>query len=94
MNRNRALLLAAAISTLCLFAKATVDYDHAANFAKYHTYSWISVDVQEPLWKDRVTNAVDGQLNAKGWHKVDSGGDAAISAVGANSYATNPGNLV
>ena len=83
MKRNHALLLAAAISGLCLFAKTTVDYDHAANFAKYHTYSWISVAVQEPLWKDRVTNAVDGQLNAKGWHKVVSGGDAAISAMGA-----------
>ncbi|MGD0326302.1 MAG: DUF4136 domain-containing protein [Terriglobia bacterium] len=83
MRKNGALLIAVAVSAICLFAKTVVDYDHAVNFAKYHTYSWISVDVQEPLWKDRVTNAVDGQLSAKGWRKVPSGGDAAVSAVGA-----------
>src|SRR5208282_2152160 len=52
-------------------------------FAKYHTYSWVAVNVQEPLWKDRVTNAIDEQLGAKGWRKVESGGDAAVLAVGA-----------
>ena len=83
MRKNRILLIAGAAAAVCLFAKTTVDYDHSVNFAKYHTYSWLSVNVQEPLWKDRVTNAIDAQLNAKGWRKVDSGGDAVISAVGA-----------
>ena len=41
------------------------------------------VNVQEPLWADRITSAVDSQLTAKGWQKVASGGDAAVSAVGA-----------
>jgi len=45
--------------------------------------AWIGVNVQEPLWNDRVTKAIDNQLTAKGWRKVDSGGDASISAVGA-----------
>lgn len=71
------------IFAVCAFAKTTVDYDHSVNFGKYHTYSWIGVNVQEPLWNDRITRAVDGQLTAKGWTKVASGGDASISAVGA-----------
>ena len=41
------------------------------------------MNVQEPLWQDRVTKAIDNQLTAKGWRKVDSGGDASISAVGS-----------
>jgi hypothetical protein len=66
-----------------LFAGAMVDYDHSVNFGKYHTYSWITVSVQEPLWQDRVKNAIDNQLIAKGWQRVDSGGDASVSAFGS-----------
>jgi hypothetical protein len=83
MRKNRLLLLGLAVFVTCLFAKSTVDYDHQVNFGKYHTYSWIAVNVQEPLWKDRVQMAVDNQLAAKGWSRVPSGGDAAISAFGS-----------
>ncbi len=83
MRKSGWLLLGIAFSVTCLFAKVTVDYDHMASFGKYHTYSWIGVNVQDPIWNDRVTRAIDNQLTAKGWQKVASGGDAAISAVGA-----------
>lgn len=83
MRKNWLLLLGTAVSVTCLFAKTIADYDHSVSFAKYHTYSWIGVNVQEPLWNDRVRKAIDGQLTAKGWRKVDSGGDASISAVGS-----------
>jgi hypothetical protein len=83
MRRHRALLLLAALSATCLLAKTVIDYDHAVDFAKFHTWSWVSVDVQEPLWKDRVSHAIEGQLAAKGWHKVASGGDASVLAVGS-----------
>lgn len=66
-----------------LLAKVTNDYDHSVDFAKFHTYSWVSIDVQDPLWKDRVTTAVDNELFAKGWKKVDNGPDATVVAVGA-----------
>lgn len=83
MRRNWLLLLTVALSATCLFAKAIADYDHSVSFSKFHTYSWIGVTVQEPLWNDRVTKAVDTQLAAKGWTKVASGGDASVSAVGS-----------
>lgn len=79
----RFLALASLIFAACLFAKTAVDYDHSVNFGKYHTYSWIGVNVQEPLWNDRITKAIDNQLTAKGWRKVDSGADTSISAVGS-----------
>jgi hypothetical protein len=83
MRRNWVLPLAFVATVTCLFAKTMSDYDHAANFANYHTYSWIAVNVQEPLWQDRVRKAVDDQLTAKGWRNVPSGGDASVSAVGS-----------
>lgn len=81
--RKNWLLLAVVASVMCLFAKTIADYDHSVNFGKYHTYSWISVNVQEPLWNDRVTKAIDAQLAAKGWRKVDANGDTSISVVGS-----------
>ena len=83
MLQRRSMFLGIMITATCLFAKVTVDYDHKANFAKYHTYSWISVNVQDPLWKDITANAIDAQLTAKGWQKVASDGDASVSAMGA-----------
>jgi hypothetical protein len=83
MKKLRFAPLPLLIFAVCLFAKTTADYDHSVNFGKYHTYSWIGVNVQEPLWNDRITKAIDAQLTAKGWSKVASGGDASISAVGS-----------
>jgi hypothetical protein len=85
MRRKWLLALVTAASVTCLFAKAIADYDHTVNFDKYHTYSWIGVNVQEPLWNDRVRNAIDNQLAAKGWSKVQTGGDAAVSAFGSTT---------
>ena len=83
MKKHWLLTLGVLLSVTCLFAKSIADYDHAVNFGKYHTYSWLGVSVQEPLWKDRITNAIDNQLMAKGWTKVPAGGDATISAFGS-----------
>jgi hypothetical protein len=69
-------------SSCLLFAATRTDYDHKADFSRYHTYSWIGVKSSNPLWQDRITEAVDSALAAKGWTKVPSGGDAAISAIG------------
>jgi hypothetical protein len=63
-------------------AKVTADFDHHADFSRYHTYSWIGVRAGDSLWQERIQAAVDSQLAAKGWTKVASGGDAAVSAIG------------
>jgi Domain of unknown function (DUF4136) len=69
-------------SACLLFAAVHTDYDHKADFSKYHTYSWIGVSAGNSLWQDRITQAVDSALAAKGWSKVPSGGDAGVSAIG------------
>jgi hypothetical protein len=83
MTRTQLVSVGIIVTATCLFAKVTVDYDHKADFGKYHTYSWISVNIQNPAWKDITANAIDAQLAAKGWQEVPSGGDASVSALGA-----------
>jgi len=70
-------------AALLLAADVKTDYSHAADFGQYHTYSWIKVDAGNPLWVDRIQRDIDGELSAKGWMRVDSGGDAAVSAFGS-----------
>jgi hypothetical protein len=48
--------------------------------ASYKTYSWIKVQAGDSLWGSRIQQDVDSQLAAKGWTRVDSNGDAAVSA--------------
>jgi hypothetical protein len=60
------------------------DYDRAANFSQYRTYSWEKVQTPDPLWVDRIEAAVNAALAAKGWTQVESGGDISIIAMEIN----------
>jgi acylphosphatase len=75
-----ALILVAAASAFPREVKS--DYDHHANFSQYKTYSWAKVETTSPLWNDRVKEAVDRELAAKGWTQVPSDGDVSIVAIG------------
>jgi Domain of unknown function (DUF4136) len=72
------LLLVAAAA----WAGVNTDYDHHADFTKYKTYSWGKVETANSIWDQRVKDAVDTQLAAKGWTQVPSGGDAMVTAFG------------
>jgi uncharacterized protein DUF4136 len=65
-----------------LLAKVDTDYDKTADFSQIKTYSWIGAKASDQLWADRIKQDVDAQLTSKGWSKVPSGGDAAVSAIG------------
>jgi hypothetical protein len=87
MNTKRQLFVSIGIATI--FAAASLaqqvktDYDRNANFNQYKTYSWEKVQTQDPLWIDRIKEAVNTTLTAKGLTPVESGGDIAIVAVEA-----------
>jgi hypothetical protein len=57
------------------------DYDRNANFAQYKTFQWERVSTKDPLNVDRIKNAVNAALSAKGWTQVESGGDVCVMAV-------------
>lgn len=72
-----------AFATLAAAQDVHTDYDHHAMFGSYHTYSWEKVQTSDPLWEPRIKDAVDRTLQAKGWQKVASGGEVAVTAVGS-----------
>ena len=77
----------ASVGIVFLFASASfaqqvkTDYDRSANFSQYKTYSWEKVQTQDQLWVDRIKEAVNTTLAAKGLTPVVSGGDIAIVAI-------------
>ncbi len=58
------------------------DYDHHVNFSQYKTYSWGKIETPNPLWDDRIKEAVNRELAKKGWTEVPSDGDVTIMAIG------------
>ena len=79
---SRLFIPAAIAACIAFAADISTDYDHKADFGRYHTYSWIGVNAGNSLWQNRIMGAVDSALGAKGWSKVGSGGDASVSAFG------------
>src|ERR1700676_3980000 len=85
MNVQRTIFASAGIALL--FATASfaqqvkTDYDRSADFSHYKTYSWEKVQTEDPLWVDRIKEAVNSALAAKGLTPVESGGDVAIVAI-------------
>lgn len=82
------LLLSAILSILIVASVAftqdvRTDYDHHANFGEFHTYYWAKVKASDPLWESRIQDAVNRDLQSKGWQLVPSGGQVAITAVGS-----------
>jgi hypothetical protein len=70
------------VLTAASFAQQVkTDYDHNANFGQYKTYSWEKVQTRDPLLVDRIKDAVNRTLTAKGWKQADSGGDVSIVAM-------------
>jgi Domain of unknown function (DUF4136) len=85
MNVRRSIFASVGIALLLATAsfaeQVKTDYDRSANFSQYKTYSWEKVQTRDPLWVDRIKDAVNASLTAKGWTQVPSGGQVAIVAV-------------
>jgi len=77
----------ASVGIALLFAGASfaeqvkTDYARGTDFGQYKTYSWEKVQTKDPLVIDRIKNAVNASLRAKGLTQVESGGDLALVAI-------------
>lgn len=78
--RHAALWLGIAASALLLGACATVrvgsDYDHSADFSRYHTFAWMAphtsaYESPNPLVVQRAHDAIERALQAKGYQLTD-----------------------
>lgn len=70
--------------------QVSTDYQSGANFEHYKTYSWGQVKADNPQDIDRIKNAVDGALTAKGWTQLDSGADVSITATAGEKTRIQP----
>ena len=77
------LFMVAGLAGTGMAQEVHTDYDHHVPFEKFHTYSWGKVQTSNPLWVDRIREAVDKDLSEKGWQKEASGGDVVLMAVGS-----------
>ncbi len=84
MKFGTALSFAAALllSTSFMQAEVHTDFDHQADFSKYHTYSWGNVKTDNPLNVARIKSEVDKDLQAKGWQLMPSGASTTVFATG------------
>jgi hypothetical protein len=64
------------------FAGTNTDWDKTVNFSQFKTYTWIKVKTPNEIWDKRVMDAIDAQLQAKGWTKAEQGADVGIVAIG------------
>jgi hypothetical protein len=69
------------LATASFAQQVKTDYDRGTNFSQYKTYSWEKVQTQDPLWVDRIKDAVNKALTAKGLTPVASGGDVSVVAI-------------
>ena len=79
--RSVCIVLCLLVASTFVFAKTSTDWDKTVNFSQFKTYSWIKVKAPNEIWDKRVMDTIDAQLQAKGWTKVEEGGDVGIVAV-------------
>ena len=68
-------------ATASFAQQVKTDYDRSTDFSQYKTYSWEKVQTPDPLWVDRIKEAVNAALAAKGWTQTPSGGSVTIVAI-------------
>ena len=85
MNTQRKIFASVGIillaATVSFAQQVKTDYDRSTDFGQYKTYSWEKVQTQDPLWVDRIKEAVNASLTAKGLTPVESAGDISIVAM-------------
>ena len=88
LSMKRVLVLALALGLASVPARAQsvdVDVDRSVDFRAYKTYKVATVKMPEdgnPLMAQRVVSALDGQMSAIGFRKVESNPDLLIAIRG------------
>ena len=82
----RAAVVAAALlpfSAVLVAQKVSTDYDHKADFGRFHTFSIYKVQASDSLVEGRLRDDITQSLQRKGWQLVPQGGDVAVTAIGS-----------
>lgn len=83
------MLLGALLFTSCNAVSVASDYDRSANFANYKTYTFHQKGLDKlsinDLDKRRIIDALNKEMTAKGFTKVDSDADLVINVLASSS---------
>jgi hypothetical protein len=83
--RKIPLALLLLVSACTTYPRVRTDFDPSANFATYHSYTWIPVDVprgMNPLMFRRIQGSIDHVLQARGYTSATPGDFAVAFTVG------------
>jgi hypothetical protein len=82
MKRTLATAFAAALlGAACSTLQVSTDYDKAADFSQYRTFSYKDTgDIKDDIWASRIENALSDALAAKGLKRVPNDGDVWLVA--------------
>lgn len=71
--------------------KVKVGYDKSTDFSKYTTYTWAKPEtpITRPVLFETVVNAIDQDLDLKGFKRVDDKGDLTLIAAGAIEFGSS-----
>lgn len=76
-------LIAALDPTPLLAQDVTTDYDHHADFTRFHSFSIYKLQASDPLVEQRLRDDITRDLTARGLQAMPEGGDLAITAIGS-----------
>jgi hypothetical protein len=86
---NRIIVLGALVCAIspAIAHKVRVDFDHGTHFLRYKTYSWMAAANTPPdgglfpnqLMQQRIVGLIEEALAARGFKRVEKGGDLLIS---------------
>jgi hypothetical protein len=71
----------------------TVDYDHTVNFLKFKTYTWGKLHATDPSIEDRITIALDRDMQGRYMSEGGKNSDVTVTAVDATQDKTEFGTF-
>ena len=70
----------ALLGTMVFAQSVTYDFDRSANFTKFRTYTWVrGTTLSDELNHQRVVRAIDAQLTARGFSRVEANPDVLVA---------------
>jgi hypothetical protein len=80
----------ALLGTIVCAQSVTYDFDRSANFTTFKTYTWVrGTNLNDQLNHQRIMRAVDAQLTARGFSKVDAAGNPDVLVAYHASFDTD-----
>ena len=80
----------ALVGTVVFAQSVTYDFDRSANFTRFRTYTWVrGTNLNDQLNHQRIMRAVDAQLAARGFSKVEAVGNPDVLVAYHASFDRN-----